>query len=162
MVETGVAETVDGERDVTTTMVTFARTLRASGVDASPDRVQAMLAALGALDVLARGDVYWAGRLTLCGSHEDLERYDRAFAAFFAGEQAPPMRTVPPVEVRRAVAIPGAPAGSGQEDAEAADVQAATASETEVLRHRDYARLTSAEREQVRRLLAALATPGPA
>jgi uncharacterized protein len=148
-------------RDVTATMVEFARTLRASGVEAGPDRVQAMLTALGALDVLARDDVYWAGRLTLCGSHDDLARYDRAFAAFFAGEQARASRTSTPVEVQRTVAVPSrAPAGDGEEQ-DAADVQAATASDTEVLRHRDYARLSEAEREQVRRLLAALATPGP-
>ena len=45
-----------------------------------------MLTALGELDVLDPTDVYWAGRLTLCGGPDDLDRYDAAFAAYFAGE----------------------------------------------------------------------------
>ena len=73
-------------RDVVDTVLGFARTLRHAGVTASPDRVEAMLAALGSLDVLDPTDVYWAGRLTLCGGPDDLDRYDAAFAAYFAGE----------------------------------------------------------------------------
>ncbi len=53
-------------RDVVGIVLGFARTLRHAGVAASPDRVEAMLSALGALDVLDPTDVYWAGRLTLC------------------------------------------------------------------------------------------------
>ena len=59
-------------RDVVDTVLGFARTLRAAGVDASPDRVEAMLAAMGSLDVLHESDVYWAGRLTLCSGPVDL------------------------------------------------------------------------------------------
>ena len=64
-------------------MVGLARTLRAAGVDASPERVQAAVQAAAALDPGRRADVYWAGRLTLCGSEEDLARYDTVFAAYF-------------------------------------------------------------------------------
>ena len=39
-------------RDVVTTVLGFARTLRHAGVAASPDRVEAMLAAVAHLDVL--------------------------------------------------------------------------------------------------------------
>ncbi len=73
-------------RDVVDTVLGFARTLRHAGVAASPDRVEAMLAAMGALDVLDASDVYWAGRLTLCGGPDDLDRYDAAFEAWFGGE----------------------------------------------------------------------------
>ena len=140
---------------VTATMVGFARTLRAAGVAASPDRVHAMLAAVGHLDVTARRDVYWAGRLTLCASPEDLDRYDRVFAAYFAGGQAPPLRRTTPVEVLRPVAVPGhevSPSGDPDQDPAAVS----TASRTEVLRHRDLAALTVSERETVRRLIAAI------
>lgn len=141
--------------DVTATLVGFARTLRAAGVPASPDRVHAMLTAVDHLDVAGRRDVYWAGRLTLCSSPEDLDRYDRAFAAYFAGEQVPPMRRVAPVEVVRPVAVPGREqqrsAGSRDEPA-----PVATASTTEVLRHRDLAALSASERETLRRLIAAI------
>ena len=80
-------------RDVVDTVLGFARTLRAAGVAASPDRVEAMLSAVGALDVLDMTDVYWAGRLTLCSGPDDLDRYDAAFAAWFSGETP---RTLPP------------------------------------------------------------------
>ena len=143
-------------RDVTATMVGFARTLRVAGLDAGPERVQAMLGALHHLDVLDAHDVYWAGRLTLCASHDDIVRYDQAFAAYFAGEQAPPRRARPQlVQVVQHVAQPD---GSRGDETTEADPPArlATASDVEVLRERDVARLSSLERDEVRRLLAML------
>ena len=141
--------------DVTATVVGFARTLRAAGVSASPDRVHSMVAATGHLDVSRRRDVYWAGRLTLCGSPDDLERYDRAFAAYFAGDTAPPVRRVQPLDVERAAAVPARePVAGGRMDGE--DLSVATASRLEILRHRDLASLTASERETVRRLIAAI------
>ena len=129
--------------------------LRAAGVPASPDRVHQTVTAVGHLDVCRRDDVYWAGRLTLCAGPDDLDRYDRAFTAYFGGLTAPPLRTVPPVQVLRPVAVPGTerPAGEG---ADPEELPAATASEVEVLRHRDLAGLSPAEREVVRRLIALL------
>jgi uncharacterized protein with von Willebrand factor type A (vWA) domain len=141
--------------ELTRTLVGFARVLRAAGVPASPDRVHQTVTAVGHLDVCRRDDVYWAGRLTLCAGPDDLDRYDRAFTAYFGGLTAPPLRTVPPVQVLRPVAVPGTerPAGEGP-DAE--ELPAATASEVEVLRHRDLAGLSPSEREVVRRLIALL------
>ena len=145
------------------TLIGFARTLRAAGVDASPDRVQAMLGALDQLDLLDRTDVYWAGRLTLCGCHDDLARYDRAFAAYFAGEQGGPLRRVPTIEILRPVAIPGAERqpGDGEDDDRTESADAATASRIEVLRHRDVTTLSAAERAEVRRFIAMLSPTGP-
>jgi len=60
------------DSDVTVTIVGFARTLRAAGVDASAERVHAMVTATSHLDVSKSLDVYWAGRLTLCSCEEDL------------------------------------------------------------------------------------------
>lgn len=132
----------------------FARTLRAAGVEASPDRVQAMLAALDHLDVLMAQDVYWAGRLTLCGTPDDLERYDRAFAAYFSGEQGRMTRRRPPVQIiRQEVEAAGNEGESGDEESPA---QYATASGVEVLRERDVSRLTGTEREELRRLVSLL------
>ncbi|WP_409330349.1 vWA domain-containing protein [Trujillonella humicola] len=147
-------------RDVVATVLGFARTLRVAGVAASPDRVEAMLEAVGALDVLDATDVYWAGRLTLCGGPDDLERYDAAFAAYFGGE-APRMRSSPaqpkPVEALSAPLEAGT--GEGEDDAPS-DV-AGQASADEVLRHRDVAELTVAEREELRRLFALLRPASP-
>ncbi|QKG26572.1 vWA domain-containing protein [Actinomadura verrucosospora] len=140
-------------RDVTETMVGFARTLRAAGGTADPERVQAMLAALDHLDVLDPSEVYWAGRLTLCADPGDLARYDRCFAAYFSGATARPARRPPPVVVRRTTVAEPAGGAGGDEDGE---LKAATASAVEVLRDRDVARLTAAERAEVARLIAVL------
>ena len=75
--------------DGTATVVGFARTLRAAGVDATPDRVHQTVLATQHMDPARRRDLYWAGRLTLCSGPEDLERYDRVFDAYFAGDAAP-------------------------------------------------------------------------
>ncbi|MFF0525982.1 VWA domain-containing protein [Actinomadura nitritigenes] len=140
-------------RDVTETMVGFARTLRAAGGTADPERVQAMLAALDHLDVLDPAEVYWAGRLTLCADPDDLARYDRCFAAYFSGATARPARRPPPVVVRRTTVAEPAGGAGGEDDGE---LRAATASAVEVLRDRDVARLTAAERAEVVRLIAVL------
>jgi uncharacterized protein with von Willebrand factor type A (vWA) domain len=141
--------------ELTGTLVGFARVLRAAGVAATPDRLHSTVAAVNHLDVCRRDDVYWAGRLTLCAGPDDLERYDRAFDAWFGGRTVPPLRSVPPVEVRRPGAVPDTERAAGESDVPEA-LPAATASEVEVLRHRDLADLTAAEREVVRRLIALL------
>jgi uncharacterized protein len=157
-----VVADVGAARDVVDTVLGFARTLRHAGVSASPDRVEAMLAAVGTLDVLDATDVYWAGRLTLCGSPDDLDRYDAAFAAWFGGEvprnsrsllrdERPQLAASAPLE---------APSAEGEDVGEAPDL-AGRASADEVLRHRDVAELTVAERESMRRLFALLVPAAP-
>ncbi len=149
------------ERDVVDTVLGFARTLRHAGVTASPDRVESMLVALGALDVLDQGAVYWAGRLTLCAGPDDLDRYDAAFAAYFAGERPRAPRASASPDVHLAAAAPLEPGTTdGGDDAEAPDL-AVQASGEEVLRHRDVAQLTPAERAQLRRLFGLLAPAAP-
>ena len=147
-------------RDVVTTVLGFARTLRHAGVAASPDRVEAMLDAVGHLDVLDPTAVYWAGRLTLCGGPDDLDRYDAAFAAWFGGE-APRSRRIEAPEQPRVVQTAPLVAGeAGDEGGDPSDL-ATRASGDEVLRHRDVADLTIPEREQLRRLFALLAPAAP-
>ncbi|PZU43141.1 MAG: hypothetical protein DI571_10015 [Arsenicicoccus sp.] len=149
------------ERDVVDTVLGFARTLRAAGVAASPDRVEAMLAAVGELDVLAAADVYWAGRLTLCSCPDDLDRYDAAFAAWFGGERPRTPRGAPPERpVVSALAPLGEGSGDGEESPGSEDL-AVRASAAEVLRHRDVAELTPTEREHLRRLFAVLRPAAP-
>lgn len=142
-------------RTVTETLVGFARTVRAAGVAADPERVQTMLRALDHLDVLDPSRVYWPGRLTLCSDPADLPRCDRCFTAYFSGATARPIRRPPPVTITRPAAVPsGDPPADGGGDR--ADPHTASASRTEVLRHRDVARLTDAERAEVNHLIALL------
>jgi len=156
-----VADAAAPARDVVDTVLGFARTLRHAGVSASPDRVEAMLAALGSLDVLDPGAVYWAGRLTLCGGPDDLDRYDAAFAAYFAGERPRVARAAERPQVQLAASAPLDPGtGDGDDDPEAPDL-GVQASADEVLRHRDVAQLSPAEREHLRRLFALLEPAAP-
>ncbi len=141
----------------------FARTVRAAGVPVTVGRVEAFVEALGVLDPTRRQDVYWAGHATLCGDHEDFGRYDRAFEAFFSGE-APHERLRPaapdaPPPTLRSVTAPLRTGLEEPEDAEDLHLTA-SASDAELLRHRDLATLTPGDRELVNRLLAALRLPG--
>src|SRR5690606_39788027 len=121
-------------------MVGFARTVRAAGGSADPERVQAMLAALDHLDVLDPSDVYWAGRLTLCADPDDLERYDRCFAAYFSGATARPGRRPPPPVVVRRMTVPDPGAEAGEQGG--GDLTAPTASAEAVRRDREGAGIT--------------------
>ncbi|GGN63326.1 VWA domain-containing protein [Streptomyces albiflavescens] len=152
----------EGTIDASAVLVGFARALRTAGVDAAPDRVQAFLGALGLLDPGVRSDVYWAGRLTLCGNQDDLERYERVFAAYFGTKaEGAPTWSTPAPRLRMVVRDAGPVPPTATRSPEDAAVPTATlASSTDVLRHRDFAGLTAAEREQLRRLLAAFRLRG--
>ncbi|WP_210587242.1 VWA domain-containing protein [Streptomyces sp. GESEQ-35] len=140
----------------------FARALRAAGVDASTERLHAFLRSVDVLRPGMRADVYWAGRLTLCGGRDDLERYERVFAAYFGSGPltTETVRATPPPRLR--LVVRDAPAGGRHEAGQQGPPAATLASPAEVLRHRDVAELDAVEREQVRRLLAAFALRGQA
>jgi uncharacterized protein with von Willebrand factor type A (vWA) domain len=148
--------------DATDSLVGLARTLRAAGVDASPERVQAAVIALSVLDPGRRDDVYWAGRLTLCGTQDELARYDAVFRAYFGdrpGSIVRRQRVSRPVLQMRADGDEPPPSGDGEGGDEQLGA-AAAASSVEQLRHRDVARLTPAERAELNVLLAALRLRG--
>ncbi|MEU6258337.1 VWA domain-containing protein [Streptomyces sp. NPDC047043] len=142
----------------------FARALRAAGVDASAERVHAFLRAVDELRAGMRADVYWAGRLTLCGGRDDLERYERVFAAYFGGGPSAgrAVAAAPPPRLRLVLRDGPVPRANARDEHHQAPPTAALASSTEVLRHRDVAELDAVEREQLRRLLAAFALRGEA
>lgn len=142
-------------------LVGFAGALRHSGTPADRHRTQSFLTALTSLDAASVGQVYWAGRLTLCAEPDDLARYDAAFAAWFGG--SPPAKTYrrkpgPQQPKTAALTEPaGADTGSGP-DRRPLRV---AASDTEVLRHRDLGELSPAERAHLRELLATLRLDPP-
>jgi uncharacterized protein with von Willebrand factor type A (vWA) domain len=146
--------------DAVDSIVGLARTLRAAGAPASPDRVHNTLRALQLLRPARRDDVYWAGRLTLCDTPADIERYDRVFAAYFGDRPASIQRRArvnrPQLQL---VASGGMEAPEEDQGGEPTGARSAASSE-EVLRHRDIATLSVADRDQLRLLLARLALPG--
>jgi uncharacterized protein with von Willebrand factor type A (vWA) domain len=139
-------------------LVGFTVVLRNAGLAITTDRVAAFLAALDALDVTSRTQTYWAGRLTLCSDPDDLPRYDRAFEDWFT---PPPggrtditdHRKPPPPTL--AALTPDNTDGESDDDGQEPQIRA-RASGAEVLRNRDLAELTPAEREHLRTLLALL------
>jgi uncharacterized protein with von Willebrand factor type A (vWA) domain len=146
-------------RDVTGVLVEFARTLRFAGVDASPDRVAMMLAALDALGVAKPKDMFWAGRTTLCSTADDVAIYDAAFAAFFGGYAPVKGLPLPVSPTMPRAAIPfGSDASGLAGDGDVGGIRIGmAANDTEVLRHRDVALLSAVEHDDVRRMIAMLA-----
>ncbi|MCA1711483.1 MAG: VWA domain-containing protein [Actinobacteria bacterium] len=146
--------------DATDALVGLARTLRAAGVNAAPDRVQAAVAALAVLDPTRRQDVYWSGRLSLCGTVEEARRYDAVFDAYFGERPGTVVRRqrilVPKLQL---TSTDDALFGSDEQEDVTASASAAAGSE-ELLRHRDVSRLTAQERAELHRLLARLRLPG--
>jgi uncharacterized protein with von Willebrand factor type A (vWA) domain len=73
-------------------VVTFGRVLREAGLEVGPGRVSDALHGLDTVDLARRDDVYWTLRQTLVSRVDDLDAFDRAFAAWFlrAPELAPP------------------------------------------------------------------------
>ena len=139
-------------------LVAFTRTVRHSGVGVTADRTQSFLRATSLADAGDRQGVYWAGRATLCSSPEDLERYDAAFRAWFSAEGSPRLRGEPATRsVQRASLVPEAAAGDEGED----QIVRSLASASEVLRHRDIAQLSAAERRSLATLFAGLRIDPP-
>ncbi|MCW2714141.1 MAG: hypothetical protein JWN88_1188 [Frankiales bacterium] len=147
--------------DAVDSLVGLAATLRAMGVGASSERVHAATCAVAVLDPLRRADVYWAGRLTLCGTQDELARYDTAFEAYFGERPGSVVRRQRMTRSQlRLVADPAGGDGSADAGDRAAEPVTASASSVEQLRHRDVSAMTAAEKEHLHRLLAALSLPG--
>jgi uncharacterized protein len=131
----------------------FAAAVRAAGVSVTMDRTASFLEGCGLVGTGDRRGVYWSGRATLCGSLEDLDRYDCVFDAWFGGSEF--TRGAPRDPLPRVSSADLNDADGASAEAEQAVVRAA-ASATEVLRHRDVATLSDTERAELARLFAEL------
>ena len=75
--------------------MTFGRVLREAGLEIGPGRLADALTGLDRVHLSERDDVYWTLRLTLVSRREELDAFDRAFAAWFLrAPLAPPQRQV--------------------------------------------------------------------
>jgi uncharacterized protein with von Willebrand factor type A (vWA) domain len=128
-------------------LTAFARSLRARGVAADASRLIAAVGALDHVDPLDPAQVYWSARVTLCSDPDDLPRFDAAFAAWLGAGEPSAVPVLVPVPIGT-----GSAAGSAEGSPERV-----TATDVEILRTRDVAALTAAERDEVRRLIALLA-----
>jgi len=143
--------------DPVVTMTGFARALRASGVAADATRLATALAALTHVDPLDARQVYWSGRVALCGEPDDLPRYDALFDTWFRGRLPPPTAPDSPGRPGSLAQLRSLGGDDGQDAAEDERVLPTAASDADALRHRDLAELSDAEREEINQLIALLA-----
>lgn len=144
--------------DLAPLLVQFAARLRVAGVRATPDRVQTFVASLDLVGASDPADVYWVGRLALCGEPSEIARYDHVFVNVFG----PPTNAEPqpPIQPVRSVSLAGSGTNHCGDEADDVPSTAGEASRLERLRHRDVAELTPAERADMHRILTAFRIPG--
>jgi uncharacterized protein with von Willebrand factor type A (vWA) domain len=134
----------------------FARALRAAGVPVTQDRAQGFLEAVSLVGLDDARATYAAGRATLCGSPDDLARYDQVHEAYFNARDGLPRPRPAEEGVPTFAGLPlseGEGAGDDQGDD---PVVRAMASDTEVLRHRDVASMSASEKARLSSLFATL------
>ncbi len=136
-------------READEILLGFAAAVRASGVTVTQDRAQSFLAAVSWVGLDDPRATHAAGRATLCGSPDDLARFDQVFEAYFNPRDGLPRAQPAPPTAPTFSDLPESDVdGAGGADAEG-EVVRAMASETEVLRHRDIASLSAAEKHRL-------------
>ena len=142
-------------RDPDVILLGFARALRAAGVPVTQDRAHGYLAAVALVGLDDARATYVAGRATLCASPDDLVRYDQVHEAYFNPRDGLPRSRPAEEGIPTFSGLPLAE-GDGAGDGEPDEVVRAMASDTEVLRHRDVAALSAAEKHRLASMFAGL------
>ncbi len=151
-------------------IVGFTRLLRAAGLRLGTASALDGLAAAAAVDLLQRGELYWALHAVLIKRPEDRELFDQAFRLFWrdplGGDPAlaqllPHVRLPAARTLSRRLAEawrppPGVPAGAPA-GGERAEVDAAFSfSADEALRSRDFEQMSAGELARARRIVAGM------
>jgi uncharacterized protein with von Willebrand factor type A (vWA) domain len=141
-------------------LIGFTRALRAAGVPVTQDRAQSYLSAVATVGLDDQRATYWAGRATLCSGPDDLERYDQVFHAWFLGaEDLPRAKSKDVTRPTPQADLDGAAAGDGEQ--QDTDDLRTIASATEVLRHRDIAEMSPAEKARLAAMFETLRPRAP-
>jgi uncharacterized protein with von Willebrand factor type A (vWA) domain len=154
---------VSERTEITGRLIELARDLRARGVRVGTGEMIAAERALAAIDPSSRAESRLALRATLCGGRADLAAFDAAFALWAgprsldAGESL--IDPVATVALPR-VAVP-AEGRAALVPAEEIEIRPAAWSEVELLREKDFADYTDAERALARRIMLRIASRGP-
>ena len=145
-------------------VVTFGRVLREVGIEVGPGRVTDALRGLDAVDLTSQSDVYWTLRQTLVSRHDELDLFDRAFAAWFLREPIYPggrgAAPLPP-QVQRVAQATTEKGQREDEDESRGEPLQLGASGQELLREKDFAEMTPEEFARARKLIAAIARMRP-
>jgi uncharacterized protein len=132
-------------------------------VPVTHDRTQGFLAAVAMVGLDDAAAVYVAGRATLCASPDDLARYDQVHEAYFNARDGLPRPRPAEEGLPTFSGLPLSDDDGAGGDDESGDetVVRAMASEAEVLRHRDVASLSAAEKARLAGLFATLRPRSP-
>jgi uncharacterized protein with von Willebrand factor type A (vWA) domain len=149
---------------VTARLQELAAALRGLGVRVGVGELLAAHRALAAVDAGSREEAFYALRATLCSSRADHEAFALAFAAVFGTHERPPAQD--PFGALGAIereALPRVAIPAEKDETALVEIDAVPAawSEEELLREKDFAAYTDAERAAARQLLARLALRGP-
>jgi uncharacterized protein with von Willebrand factor type A (vWA) domain len=143
-------------------VVTFGRVLREAGLEVGPGRISDALAGLDRVDIGMHDDVYWTLRTTLVSRADDIETFDRAFAAWFLRLPSPPaLRSGKPQESRRRSSQRVARTDEAGPDRGGDEPTPVGWSAHEVLREKDFAAMTPAEFAEAARAMREVAAARP-
>jgi uncharacterized protein len=143
-------------------VVTFGRILREGGLEVGPGRISGALTGLDRVNIGDPDDVYWTLRTTLVSRPEDLDSFDRAFAAWFLREPSPPpyRGSKPPERAGRTQQKARTDAHDEDEDSGDEPTEVGW-SLHEVLREKDFAAMTAEEFSWTARALKEVAAARP-
>jgi uncharacterized protein with von Willebrand factor type A (vWA) domain len=139
----------------------LAAEMRAHGARVGLGEVLAAQRALAAVDASSRTEAFFALRAALCSTRAEMNAFAGAFTAVFGSDEpANPLDELGELAKQALPRVAVPPAG---DEAPATDLTPAPAawSEEELLREKDFADYTDAERAAARRLLARIALRGP-
>ena len=143
-------------------MVTFGRVLREAGLEVGPGRISDALVGLGCVGLTQQDDVYWTLRTTLVSRADDIESFDRAFAAWFLrSPSSRAYRGAQSPERRSGVSEQTARTDSKAGDRDGTEPTAVSWSSYEVLRRKDFASMTPEELAQAARVIGEIAATRP-
>jgi uncharacterized protein with von Willebrand factor type A (vWA) domain len=145
-------------------LVIFGRVLRRAGIPVQPGRLVDVVEALRHVDMSQRGEVQAACRALLVQRHDQLEMFDRVFAAFWRDDHERERPDGPAGEPRTAEVVieqimlldAGAASTDAHDDMPASERAVKTWSDRGGLVDKDFAVFTADEQEQARRLLSGL------
>jgi len=137
-------------------VVTFGRVLREGGLEVGAGRLVDAMRGLDEVDLSRQDDVYWTLRTTLVARREEIEPFDRAFAAWFLRTRFhPPPHEQDPRDTRPGAQRVRRDARLRGEDSRAAGEPDSIGYSThEILRRKDFAAMSPEEFADVRRLIA--------
>lgn len=165
MPEQAGASGPDGDAFVAT-LVEFARQLRDEELPVGPGDVVTYCAAVAELDPGDLLDVYWAGRGTLVGRHEQIPVYDRVFRRYFLGyEEDPgprrPFSVATRAEANAVLQVPETENVPGHEKEEREAKLGLVASDAATLKGKAFRACSDAELAALRRIMRSIRLAPP-